>query len=189
LIKMLPNLKLTSTTFILAIICLLFIPTFELVLADSNAIEVAPGQPVGGELTLSISEPAPEISVLAPESISGWTLDPQQTVNLKQEIIVINATGPWGVYVYPDSITAGYMTEYDSASAQFVQDGIKLRIPLMITSQDGNTVDLSVGGLLVTGQGDAVVPVTFEQKVGWDDPALPEGHTHQIGLTFSGSPM
>ena len=186
---MLPNLKLSSFAILLMVLLPLAILASEPASASSDPVEAAPGQAVGGELTLSASGPAPEISIQAPGSISDWTLDPQQTVNIKEQTITVNATGPWQISVYPDSITLGYLTEYDSANSQFVQGGARLSSPLTFTAKNGNTVDLSAGGVLVQGQGDEVVPITLEQKVTWNDPALPDGHTYQIGLTFSGSPL
>ena len=68
------------------------------------------------------------------------------------------------------------MSEYDPVSARLIQGGSKLGSPLIIVGQ--NSVDLSKGGILVVGQGDEAVPITFEQEISWSDPPLGEGHRY-----------
>ncbi len=173
-----------SLAFVLVLFLLQVILVSFPVLADPDFVQAAPGQDIGIELILDASETA--LQITAPEPVSDWTLQPQESPNTKQGTLVIKATGFWTVSVTSDHATAGYMSEYDPASSKFVQGGRRLSEPLVIVAQDGNAVDLSKGGALIQGQGDMVVPITFEQAVSWIDPPLPDGHSYQIGLMFTG---
>jgi hypothetical protein len=161
-----------------------YILVFDLASAEGGLMQAAPGQAVGFDLTLDATEAYLEIK--GPGPIASWAMQPQDSPNVLQEILIIKANGPWTISVSSDPITAGYMSEYDSAISQFVPGGQQLSQPLTITAEGGNIVDLSQGGVLIQGQGDKVVPITFEQKVAWNDPVLGDGHSYQIALTFSG---
>jgi hypothetical protein len=153
-------------------------------MAEGDPIQAAPGQAVGLDLSLAAAESSLEIKYLG--SIDSWALQPQESPNTCQGTLAVKAVGPWIISVLPDPTTTGYMSEYDPASSKFVQGGRRLSEPLVIAAQDGNAVDLSKGGVLIQGQGNMVVPITFEQKVSWSDPPLTDGHSYQIGLTFTG---
>ncbi|MGV8126731.1 MAG: hypothetical protein ACP5PV_05930 [Methanothrix sp.] len=178
-------LRIVHATLPLTLITFFQIIAFGSALAENNMMQAAPGQAVGLDLSLGSAKTSLEIT--APGLISDWTLQPQESPNTWEETLVVKTTGPWTISVYPDTITAGHLSEYDSAISAFVQDGLKLSEPIVIAAQGGNRVDLSQGGILIQGQDDQVVPITFEQKVGWTDPVLSEGHSYQIGLTFSGT--
>jgi hypothetical protein len=154
------------------------------VLAQSDFLLNAPGEAIEtDEFTLGISETS--LDIITPESIASWTLQPQASPNVRKTTMTIKSTEYWTVSVFPDSTTGGYPSEYDSANLKYVWNGMKLSSPMIIIAQEGNTVDLSQGGVLIQGQGNKIVPITFEQIVTWNDPILTEGHFYQIRLIFS----
>lgn len=160
----------------------LFILSNALVLAESDFVQAAPGQFI--EIELNLNTPETSFEIVPPESISGWLLKPQESSNIWQGTLIIKAKGPWKVLVTPDPVTVGHMSEYDSSNTRFVQGGNRLSNPLFVGAQGGNLVDLSKGGILIEGEGDMVVPITFKQKITENDPVLTDGHSYKIDLAY-----
>jgi hypothetical protein len=161
--------------------------TLGLISADSGIINAAPGQIVTDEITLGNAGQS-EISIQAPASFFGWTLNPSQGPSTRQGTLLVEATGSWQIMVSANTVTGGHMAEYDPSTSQYISEGKKLKTSLKITAENGNEVDLSKGGLLVQGLGDRTIPITFEQTATKDDKHLPNGHDYRISLTFTASP-
>jgi hypothetical protein len=155
--------------------------------SDSGAMEGSPGQIIGGEIILGAGGQN-EISIIAPDLISGWTMNPSNLVSTKEASLTIEATGDWQVVVSANAATGGYAAEYDKASTQFVPDGKRMKNPMTIRAEDGDDVDLSKGGILTTGSGNKVVTITLTQAATAEDKPLPEGRDYRLILTFTGSP-
>ena len=154
-------------------------------LADSTiGLEGAPGEHVGGAILLGGGY---DVSVTVAGDFSSWSLNPMESLGTKPGNMIIDVPGAgnkWAVTLSSDSPT-GQLTEYEYPN--YVPDPMKLSKSLRVRSNGGNVVDLAAGGLLVSGQGDATIPFSFEQQTSWYDQPLPKGRDYRIIVTFTGS--
>jgi len=175
---------------------------------------VAPGQQVAGEVFL---QSANVICIVTPNDLGDWVLDPYLGEdNCRTEILRVKSNKKWQVWVedsefdYVSEVSAtpktkGYMTEYDSRgdpsanpplSPGYVSNPKRLQSPMNISATtEGITreVDLSLGGLLATGESTLDEPngvknleVTFKQQISWGDAILmDQDHEYRMNITFT----
>jgi len=170
--------------------------------------EAAPGQHVTGQITLGQkNDNTHPIEIIAPEELSGWTLEPGIT-NEQKGILHVKAKGSWQIKVSADAATNGYMTEYvaqangkngnnnkNGDAGAYVAGGKKLQNSMKVKAEGYNEVDLKNGGVLITyedkSQGNKWqsfdIPMTFRQEVSWEDMPLPEGHVYHMAINFNPS--
>lgn len=151
---------------------------------QSTIIEAAPGQPVRTILTLGGD--SSEITIQVPATITDWVLNPTEPLCTRESTIVIDYLGPWRVMVSSDGPSRGYMAEYDTSSSAYVSGGMRLKNPMIVMAKGGNRVDISNGGVLLDGEGKAIVPITFIQEASLEDEPLPAGHIYRINIIFTG---
>ncbi len=158
--------------------------------------EVAPGQPVGGRLTLE-SDGGADILLEAPDYVSDWVLVPSASPNLKQMAMKVTASTDWQMIVFSDR-QDGRMSEYDLAASEYLAGGRALESSLRVSSSGTDNhpgpwdVDLRGGGMIHQGEetsedGQQVL-MTLGQMVSWTDEPLEEGQAYRIALTFTVSP-
>lgn len=158
--------------------------------------EAAPGQFVGGRLTLE-SDGGADIFLEAPDSVSDWVLVPSASPNEKQMALKVTSSTDWQMTVSSDR-PDGRMAEYDLAASEYVPGGRALESPLEISSSGTDDrpglwdVDLPEGGMIhqggETSEDGQQVLVMLEQRVAWTDEPLEEGQAYRIALTFTVSP-
>ncbi|MEW6182912.1 MAG: Ig-like domain-containing protein [Bacillota bacterium] len=127
------------------------------------------------------------ISIIAPDGVSGWSLDPSagqpETESGTLSVTVDPAGTPWEVTAADsDTVnTNGRMTawngSYDTDSK--LQNAMKIAGDYEVT--------LPSGGKIADGAGGGSVPVTFKQTVGWVDQPLSGGYSYKIVVTFTAS--
>ena len=162
----------------------------SLILGLSQAVrEVAPGQPVVGEITLSPGSKT-NVAITAPLDISGWNLVPGK-VNQRTGILRIHASRKWQISMSADPNTNGHMTESASSNggskkSGYVKGGERLKNSMKVKALGYNEIDLAQGGVLIPGEpaGDFDIPITFSQEATWDDQPLPVGHTYRMVISF-----
>lgn len=147
-------------------------------------LERAPGQPAYGSIFLGAGD---GISVTVSGDFSLWSLDPRESLSIKPGTMIVDApdeSSNWTVVLSCDS-PSGQLTEYNES--QLIPDPRKIGSPLLVRADGGNTVDLSAGGELKSGQGDAAVSFSLEQRTSWYDQPLPSGRIYRMVVTFTGS--
>jgi hypothetical protein len=176
-----------------SLILLLIAASFILGLSQ-GVPEVAPGQPVVGEITLCPGS-RPNAAIIAPMEISGWNLVPGK-INQQTGILHVHASGKWQISISADPNTGGHMTEYASAYGRskksgYVEGGERLKNSMKVYAQGYNEVDLTQGGLLIPRRpaGEYDIPITFSQYVAWNDRPLIESHGYHIIVNFFSSPV
>jgi hypothetical protein len=154
--------------------------------APDTITEAAPGDPAGGSVLLGGGY---DVSVTINGDFLDWSLGPIGSLSTKDGTLTIDVPGAgnkWAVTPSSDSAT-GQLTEYEDPN--YVPDPKKITKSLQVRAVGGNTVDLAKGGLLISGQGDATIPFSFEQQTSWFDQPLPAGRVYRIIVTFTGSKM
>gem|GEM_PF-925493 len=181
----------------LIMICSALLPLLLLLspICHGEITEAAPGQPVGGRLTLE-SDGGADIFLEAPDSVSDWVLVPSASPNLKQMAMKVTASTDWQMTVSSDR-QDGRMAEYDLAASEYVTGGRALESPLRVSSVTDDrlgrwSADLPDGGMISQGEETSEdgrqVLVTLGQRVSWTDEPLEEGQAYRIALTFTVSP-
>jgi hypothetical protein len=133
------------------------------------------------------SAQAQSIEITPPTDISNWTFNPSlsqpQTQTGTCIINVTNTTDNWTLTARDlNATTSGYMTEWDGSN--YVTNGAKLHNAMNISAT--SEVMLPEGGTIANGTGNATVPVTFKQQIGYSDVVL-ASNTYRIVVTFEAS--
>ncbi len=136
-----------------------------------------------------------KLTFIAPASVGSWNLTVTQNNNAMRSLMVFSNTN-WQVTVQDiNSITDGHLTQYDG-SRYFIY---QLSNPLTITASTGdgigNSIDLSIGGILCSGtpagqnadNGGDLRTIIFNQPVTYTDPTLASGYSYHIVITFTAS--
>ena len=147
-------------------------------------LERAPGQPACGSILLGVGD---GISVTVSGDFSLWSLDPRESLSIKSGTVIVDApdeSSNWTVVLSCDS-PSGQLTEYNGS--QNIPYPRKISFPLRVRAEGGNTVDLPAGGELISGQGDAAVSFSLEQRTSWYDQPLPDGRVYRMVVTFISS--
>jgi hypothetical protein len=162
----------------------------------ADASRAAPGQSIGGSLTLG-GPSGPEISLEVPASVSDWILVPKER-NERKIALNIRTRESWTLLVSSDRAD-GRMAEYDPAASEYVPAGRSLQGPLRISAPGTSShpasweIELPHAGAIqqtagIEKEGSSTVTVTLQQPVSWEDEPLADGHVYRIDLTFSVSP-
>lgn len=179
-------------------ICSALLPLLILIspICHGEITEAAPGQFVGGRLTLE-SDGGVDIFLETPDSIDDWVLVPSASPNSREIAMKVTASTDWQMTVSSDR-PDGRMAEYDLAASEYVPGGRALESPLKISSPGTDDhhepwdVDLPDGGMIHQGgetpEDGQQVLVTLGQRVAWTDESLEEGQAYRIALTFTVSP-
>jgi hypothetical protein len=158
---------------------------FQLSEVSAGTTMVAPGQAVGDIMLLNAGESNSDVQVQFFGDAAEFAGNPNKTC-YKRSMLVVEGRGRWRITVSADTMTRGYMAEYDTAISQYVSGGKKLSSSMKIRTQDGNAVDLSQGGELASGEGKKTYTLSFEQPIAWEDEPLPPGREYHITITLKG---
>jgi hypothetical protein len=181
----------TYLIFSIAFVAIVMVFLGAICSANGGSSPVAPGQIIEDHFILG-GEETYDISITAPTLPPNLNLIPGSDPNNWQgDLIVDPAEGVyhWDVFVSADT-NGGCMAEYDPANSQYVAGGKKLQNSMVVSTIEGNTVDLSQVGALIGGGGGQdvyTIPVTFEQAVSWQDTPLRNGNVYRIIVSFIGS--
>lgn len=154
--------------------------------SDESVPQAAPGQYVsdyitlGGEMT--------ELYVSMEPNSFFINLNPRYSPAIVHGSIVATEGEMWQITV--SCTNDGYMTEYDTVQGAYVLDGNRLKSPATISAEGGSTLDLSTldsnsSSTLISGSGDATIPITVIQPVSWSDKILTEGRNYRIAITLT----
>jgi len=152
--------------------------------SDESIPQAAPGQYVsdyitlGGELT--------ELYVAIESESAFLNLNPKTSPATIQGNITVTEGESWQITV--SCTNDGYMSEYDEAQGDYVSGGNRLQRPATIRAVGGNALDLSAlssNSTLISGPGDANIPITITQPVSWSDKILAEGRSYRMTITLT----
>ena len=163
-----------------------------LFMAGPAAAYTPPGGEGGGQIVLGES-PATEVSITAPDDITGWVLTPGD--NNRVGILKVSANGDWQVTATDEDTTNtnGYMTEWYDSSYVGTPEQLASHMNVSVESggniSTGYEVELPTGGKIADGGSTSSeykdVEVTFKQPVSWNDEVLGDGHTYRMVVTFT----
>jgi len=180
---------------------------------DQNANRIAGVQTVNGIVNVNYPAPSPstgdttidssllpQLTLIAPASITGWNLVVSPSNSVQRTMNVFANTG-WQVTVSAD--TDGHMKKYNGS---YVVPAVELSSPLQVSSDAGNGTGNGVGNgyqinvqhtsvLLATGtqygqnqaNGGDLRNVFFTQPVTYTDATLTNGYSYHIVVTFTAS--
>jgi hypothetical protein len=152
--------------------------------SDESVPQAAPGQYVSDYITLG-GEMTELYVTIEPDSFFV-NLNPRYSPATINGSIVATEGENWRITV--SCTNDGYMTEYDTVQGAYVLDGNRLESPATISADGGSTLDLSTldsNSTLISGSGDATIPITVIQPVAWSDKILTEGRNYRIAITLT----
>jgi hypothetical protein len=170
----------TRDMILLAFVCCLLITL-------TSGLDVAPGQPLLGELVLkaeAVEIPVLEISVEGNDE-SIWNLDPS-IANNKEILVLVRADCPWQLIVTDNNtLTAGHMTEWtDSAyTDKHLISSLNAVGSVAVPLPNPEKIPLREG--MATLSGTLPQKIGLMQEVSLNDEPLEPGHIYRIELTIT----
>lgn len=174
---------------------LFFLASAGALVTDAWGDVVQVGGTYSGEITLSL-ETAGTFSILIDMSqeTSGVSLQPGMDNEFNGTLTLLGYPKNWQISISSD--TGGYMAERDTGygDSEYVDNGKRLENPLIVKVL-GKDIDISKGGAIsymdvkggLNDNDRLVIPVTFSQRVTFNDNVLPSGRAYSILVTLTGS--
>jgi hypothetical protein len=164
-----------------------FLLLFPLIIALGSGEDVAPGQPIIGDLVLlaqTESNPTVEISVEEMDETT-WKLV-SLVANEKEIMVKVRADTPWQLIVTDENtLTAGHMTEWTGLS----YTNLRLISPMKVVgsvevdlpNQENTPIQMGVA----TSSTDEPLQVKLLQEVSLNDEPLAAGNIYHIELKIT----
>ena len=154
-------------------------------ITQDEVLLLAPGESV--PISQQLGSGGGSLEIQAP-NFDEWSLNPGQIPNEISGAMVVTAPGQgneWSVTIPAGTENGGILAEYDTATGTYVNGGKKLDSSLQIVAEGGNSVNLTTGGLLISGKGSAQITIKLKQSVSYKNPPLQDGHIYRTSITFA----
>jgi hypothetical protein len=165
---------------VMVILVLLIHPSY------AQLIESTLGQTLTGTIPLGDGLGENDLVVSGEVNMAG--LSPTQPPILQQGLITVSVPDQesWEIKVKSDDVANGFMTEYDILNNNYINNGKKLKTPMLVWIDDNNKADLSDGERSIkSGIGPGTFSVYYEQGAVWGDATLPDGRKYNMIITFT----
>jgi hypothetical protein len=151
--------------------------------APGFAQDVAPGQPLSGELMMTATEIAPSVEISIEEiGDSIWKLLPS-TENKKEIMISVKADKSWRLIATDENpLTRGMMTEWTGSgyTSKHLISNLKVESVAL-----PNRERIPVRAGKATAASFQVQKISLMQEVSLNDEPLEPGHIYRIELTIT----